>query len=105
MVGKAKVFLDMLNFSVPSLLAAFEAIGRRTGVAFDEKQVDEVYGTLPSGDFSRRVLSVCTNWLAVLRLGNVGWCDLGMPERVAAAIVTAHNKAKQDENIQQGVLS
>jgi mannose-1-phosphate guanylyltransferase len=80
MIGRAKMFLDMLNFSSPDLLAAFETIGRRG----EMKTLDDLYIRLSSGDFSHQVLSVCTQWLSVLRLGNVGWSDLGTPERVAS---------------------
>jgi mannose-1-phosphate guanylyltransferase len=80
LIGRAKMFLDMLTFAAPGLLAAFETLGRHDGA----KTLDDVYATIPSGDFSHEVLSVCTEWLSVLRLGNVGWSDLGTPERVAS---------------------
>ena len=80
MIGRAKMFLDMLNASSPDLLAAFETIGRRG----ETKTLDDLYNRLTSGDFSHQVLSVCTQWLSVLRLANVGWSDLGTPERVAS---------------------
>ena len=56
MIGRARTFLEMLR----------EA--------------------LPTGDFSKQVLSALPDRLAVLRLDNVGWSDLGTPERVMAAV-------------------
>ena len=40
-----------------------------------------IYDGLPAADFSRQVLTTCTERLAVLGLGEVGWSDLGTPER------------------------
>jgi mannose-1-phosphate guanylyltransferase len=102
MIGRSKTFLDMLGFAVPRQLAAFESIVRRTGVDVEAKTADHIYATLSSGDFSRQVLSVCRERLAVLRLGDVGWSDLGTPARVAAAITrgrttAAEQRAAQDE--------
>jgi hypothetical protein len=48
---------------------------------------------LPSGDFSHQVLSVSTNQLAVLRMGDVGWSDLGTPERVMTAMTRSGLKS------------
>jgi mannose-1-phosphate guanylyltransferase len=84
MIGRVKMFLDMLHRAVPRLIAAFKAIGGQPALD-SEKTLDDLYAGLPSGDFSRQVLSACTEWLTVLPLGNVGWTDLGTPERVAVA--------------------
>ena len=43
-------------------------------------------GIPTAGDFSRQVLTLSTQYLAVLRVGDLGWSDLGTPERVRAAI-------------------
>ena len=45
---------------------------------------DKIYSSLASGDFSKQVLSAFPDRLTVLRLDNVGWSDLGTPERVMA---------------------
>ena len=86
MIGRASAFLDILNTSVPGLM---RAMGRDCG-PFDADSYlahrDEAYAALGPGDFSRQVLSVSTGQLAVLRLGDVGWSDLGTPERVMSAI-------------------
>jgi hypothetical protein len=41
-----------------------------------------VYDELPTADFSKSVLSTSPEKLGVLNLGEVGWSDLGVPERV-----------------------
>ena len=60
MVGRVRTFLDLLRKAIPA-------------------------GTPVLGDFSKQVLSALPDRLAVLRLDNVGWSDLGTPERVMAA--------------------
>jgi mannose-1-phosphate guanylyltransferase len=76
MLGRVRTFLDLLSQSVPGVFRAFQP-------RFD---VDQVYHRLAPGDFSRQVLSALPDRLAVLRLDNVGWSDLGTPERVMAAV-------------------
>jgi mannose-1-phosphate guanylyltransferase len=100
MIGRAKAFLDMLNSTWSDLLAPFETIGRRGGA----QTLDDLYAKLPAGDFSRQVLSSCAPWLTVLAMRDIGWSDLGTPERVASvarSIEAAGLKARLDENITQ----
>ncbi len=85
MVGRMSAFFRMLWAAVPRDLGAFHA-GLGTATGFDLEAAQELYATLPPGDFSRQVLSVCAEKLAVLRLGNIGWSDLGTPERVLSAM-------------------
>ncbi len=103
MIGRASAFLDMLNVAVPRLMQALDS---GTGCLRAELSLppgDEVFATLHPGDFSQQVLSVSTRRLAVLRLGNIGWSDLGTPERVEHAISRESAKSRgsvQDENIE-----
>ena len=71
----------MLRQYIPHLFRALPQAKRLAGM-FD---ADKVYGSLAPGDFSKQVLSALPDRLAVLRLDNVGWSDLGTPERVRAA--------------------
>ena len=48
--------------------------------------MQSVYEKLPIADFSREVLSVSAEMLAVARLGDVGWSDLGDPRRLVATL-------------------
>jgi mannose-1-phosphate guanylyltransferase len=82
MIGRVRTFLAALKQSVPNVFRAFAGADRMAGM-FD---ADETYSSLASGDFSRQVLSAFPDRLTVLRLDNVGWSDLGTPERVIAAV-------------------
>jgi mannose-1-phosphate guanylyltransferase len=80
MIGRASAFLEILKAAVPGMVRALAADRPLPGNA------DEAFARLTPGDFSKQVLSVSTEQLAVLRLGNVGWSDLGTPERVMSAM-------------------
>ena len=92
MIGRVAAFLDLLAATVPGVLAAFEAVGSHLAVNLDTAPAKELYASLAPGDFSRQVLSSRTENLAVLRLGDVGWSDLGTPERVMKAMVRAGHR-------------
>jgi mannose-1-phosphate guanylyltransferase len=86
MVGRASLFLAVLgNTMAPGVLDAFLAAQRHKDDAPNLAQ-DKLWTSLTSGDFSHQVLTPSTQHLAVLRTGDIGWSDLGMPERVQAAL-------------------
>ena len=89
MIGRASAFLDILNAAVPRVMRVLESAGSLTDTEPSLPPGDEVYAALHPGDFSQQVLSVSTGQLAVLRLGNIGWSDLGTPERVMRAMTRA----------------
>jgi len=86
MIGRAKVFFDVLKSAVPGVLEALEPMTRQSGAGIETDRVADLYEKLVSGDFSHQVLSVCTDRLAVLRMGDVGWSDLGTPARILATL-------------------
>jgi len=88
MVGRASLFLALLdNTMAPEVLKAFTAAHRYTTGDFDDLSAqDKLWTTLAAGDFSRQALTCSTQYLAVLRVGDIGWSDLGTPERVRAAM-------------------
>jgi hypothetical protein len=49
-------------------------------------EMARVYERLNATDFSRVVLSATPERLGVLCLGDVGWSDLGEPQRVITAL-------------------
>jgi mannose-1-phosphate guanylyltransferase len=85
MVGRASLFLALLdNTMAPGVLDAFWVAQQQkhdTNLA-----QDKLWASLTAGDFSHQVLTPSTQHLAVLRVGDIGWSDLGTPERVRAAL-------------------
>jgi mannose-1-phosphate guanylyltransferase len=84
MVGHVQAFLDMVRSALPELLTLLRRA--RLWAGGETQIAASVYESVPSVCFSRRVLSVETRRLAVLRLNNVGWSDLGDPGRAAMAV-------------------
>ena len=84
MVGRVGAFLEMLGAALPQLTAtlAHSALWNGTETYIDRARYDRI----PASDFSRQVLSAEKNRLFVMRLGEVGWNDLGDPERVIETI-------------------
>jgi mannose-1-phosphate guanylyltransferase len=84
-VGRVRSFRDALRRSVPALFQAFEAMLPASAAKNSARDAEnKLYSSLTPSDFSKQVLSALPDRLAVLRLDNVGWSDLGTPERVLA---------------------
>jgi mannose-1-phosphate guanylyltransferase len=85
MVGRASLFLALLdNTMAPGVLDAFWLAQQQkhdTNLA-----QNKLWASLTSGDFSHQVLTPSAQNLAVLRVGDIGWSDLGTPQRVRAAL-------------------
>ena len=97
-VGRASIFLALLeNTTAPGLLNSFMAAQRHTAHATYLAAQDRLWATLTAGDFSRQVLTLSTQHLAVLPVGDVGWSDLGTPERVRAAMARSGLKPQWQE--------
>lgn len=82
MVGLAQAFLEMIASVVPWFHRLFKAIEPEK----HEETIESLYQTMSAADFSAQVLSASIERLAVLCLGDVGWSDLGDPQRVIDAL-------------------
>jgi mannose-1-phosphate guanylyltransferase len=92
MVGHVKAFLEMLRSALPELVGLLWTLQFREG---RQTQIDHsLYQRIPSLDLSRRVLAMETPRLFVLRLGQVGWSDLGSPERALLIADTIASEPK-----------
>jgi mannose-1-phosphate guanylyltransferase len=91
LVGRARTFLDAVAFADPATWRALDPLKVSAAGHSEFELATHIYDGLAAADFSRQVLTTCTDRLAVLGLGEVGWSDLGTPERVrAAAEMRAH---------------
>ncbi len=87
MVGRASLFLALLGNTMPSgVLNAFMAARPYSEGPTQLKDQEQLWSSLSAGDFSHQVLTPNAQHLAVLRVGDIGWSDLGTPERVRAAM-------------------
>lgn len=46
-----------------------------------------VYNSMPVADFSRQILSVSTEQLAVAAVGDIGWTDWGDPRQLVTTLL------------------
>ena len=93
MVGRASIFLALVDKNLaPGIIGAIMAARRCACEVPSVAAEDYLWTRLRAGNFSRQVLSVSTENLAVLRIGEVGWSDLGTPERVRAAMARSNLK-------------
>jgi mannose-1-phosphate guanylyltransferase len=92
--GRARTFLSVLESTIPHALKAFQAVADSLLKEEETERAARLYEALPTGDFSREVLTQCPERLAVLRMDDTGWGDLGTPEGALAAFQkTAHTLA------------
>jgi mannose-1-phosphate guanylyltransferase len=79
MVGCVDALLKMIRAAMPEMYAAFET-------AHEHKTLDALYSHIAESNFSHQVLAVRPGDLMVMRVGDVGWSDLGEPKRVLSAL-------------------
>jgi mannose-1-phosphate guanylyltransferase len=80
--GSLPTLALMIAETLPSIWAGFAAMQRAIASGDRPRDWDRSYAQVRAADFSRDVLSVNTNRLAVLRLRGLKWSDLGEPHRV-----------------------
>jgi mannose-1-phosphate guanylyltransferase len=86
MIGTVRGFLDLVRFTLPALTARFEGLARVLGSADEPEVAEAVYDRTASLSFSETVLARCPSALLTLPVADSGWCDLGSPARVLAAL-------------------
>ena len=81
-VGRVDALLRMTQAAVPQLLASFVALTSSFETARERRALAELYAKIDDVNFSQEVLAARPQDLAVMRVGDVGWSDLGDPARV-----------------------
>ncbi|MGD9590614.1 MAG: sugar phosphate nucleotidyltransferase [Pyrinomonadaceae bacterium] len=88
MVGRVSSFIEMFRSHLPGLYRTFAAASALFGTEQETAVVRSVYDWIKDTNFSSEVLEKCAGELQVMRVGNVGWCDWGEPERVIGTLNT-----------------
>lgn len=99
MVGTARAFVEMIQHASPGLYSAFEPILSLPRAEMEDELMRRVYGQIPTADFSKQVLAVSTERLAVASLGDIGWSDLGDPRRL---ITTLNERGIENPWVESG---
>jgi mannose-1-phosphate guanylyltransferase len=80
MIGGVDSFRRLLHSAVPEMARGFDLVERNRQT--EAEAVAHIYASCRPADFSRDVLMPHASHAVVLRLGDVGWTDLGQPSRV-----------------------
>ena len=86
MVGRVDAFLEMTRQALPSLFSAFSTVAPLIGTQMESLVLEQLYAETPSTNFSHEVLALRAGDLSVMKVGNVGWTDLGEPKRVFSTL-------------------
>jgi len=87
-VGRMSTLLSLFIAGLRELYVMFSKVRPCLGTVFEEETVRRLYAHLRPSDFSRHVLESATANLSVLPVSNVGWSDLGEPNRVAKVLAS-----------------
>jgi phosphoenolpyruvate carboxylase len=68
------------------MYAAFSAIVPTFETSDEHQAASELYAQIQDTNFSHQVLAVRSEDLMVMRVGDVGWSDLGEPGRVLSTL-------------------
>jgi mannose-1-phosphate guanylyltransferase len=90
MVGCVDALLRMTRAALPELYADFAALAP----TFETAALAELYSRVDDINFSQEVLAQRPQDLAVMRVGDVGWSDLGEPSRVLATLAHSGMQSK-----------
>jgi mannose-1-phosphate guanylyltransferase len=86
MVGRVDALLKMTRAALPELYAEFAAVTTKFHTEAEPQALAEVYSRIEDSNFSHQVLAVRPEDLMVMRVGDVGWSDLGEPNRVFSTL-------------------
>ena len=85
-VGRADTLLRMTQAAVPQLYASFAGVTPAFETAREHSALAALYSKIDEVNYSHEVLATRPQDLAVMRVGNVGWSDLGDPARVLSTL-------------------
>ena len=86
MVGCVEALLKMTRAAMPEMYAAFAKITPAFETANEHRALAQLYSHIEDSNFSHQVLAVRPGDLMVMRVGDVGWSDLGEPNRVLSTL-------------------
>ncbi|MGH9929941.1 MAG: sugar phosphate nucleotidyltransferase [Pyrinomonadaceae bacterium] len=85
-VGRVDALLKMTQRALPDLFGAFATLVPSFGTGAETFRMAELYSGISETNFSHQVLATRSDDLAVMRVGEVGWSDLGEPRRVLSTL-------------------
>ena len=86
MVGRVDALLKITRAAMPEMYTAFAAITPTVETVAHDKALADLYSHIEDSNFSHQVLAVRPEDLMVMKVGDVGWSDLGEPNRVLSTL-------------------
>ena len=86
MVGRVDAMLKMTRKALPETYSLFARIISTFETRAERKALHELYSKIQESNFSHEVLAARAEDLTVMRVGDVGWSDLGEPARVLSTL-------------------
>lgn len=86
MIGRVDALLKMTRNALPKLYSEFSKISSTFEASEEPRALSELYSKIPESNFSHQVLANRPQDLTVLKVGDVGWSDLGEPARVLSTL-------------------
>src|SRR5689334_10569005 len=86
MVGSVAALLKLTRAALPELFAGFNATVPTFETANEHRAVAELYARVDEANYSHQVRAARPEDLMVMRVADVGWSDLGEPNRVLSAL-------------------
>ena len=80
LVADGRALLDLYARHLPGLVG--QLLTWRDDARMADRELEELYRSLPIHDLSRDVLRLSCEQLSVLPVLNSGWSDLGTPDRL-----------------------
>jgi mannose-1-phosphate guanylyltransferase len=96
-VGQVQAFLRIIEAASPRWYAALVS-GVMSDPERETRAMTLAYAALEPADFSKEAISANAENFALLRLGEVGWSDLGDPARVRALMAALERKTPARES-------
>ena len=94
MVGRVDALLKMTQQATPEAYDLMAAITPALGTIHEKAAVKQIYAKLPEMNFSHEVLARRPNDLAVMRVSDVEWTDLGEPTRVLSTLASVGRRTE-----------
>lgn len=86
MVGRVEAFLEMFRTHLKDSFRMFDISKRMLRTSQEKPLMRAIYSWLPDSNFSSDILEKATEMLMVKRVAEVGWSDLGEPQRVMGTL-------------------
>ena len=82
MIGNIATFLNLFYKTLPETYTEFAKFKYTMNTSIEHLVFDDIYQQIQAADFSREILQKNPEALQVLPVKNLGWNDLGKPQRV-----------------------